>query len=597
MDYLQQPKFKLTLGATVYEREMLEYAKVIRNENGFDIATLQLTDTTIFPGTVTTGTAVKLEVTDEGDAYPTNPMFKGIVRFPIIDISGKKKGLTLSCLGAGYGLGQMLVGYEYGTQSLNPALNTITTILTDATHGIIPRYVDRVLEAGAEGDSGFNYDTTDIDTINDAINYIDFPYKPAKDAVNDLVDLVTALKAGSAGPHWIVTTDDHFRLKLLTSTQAGEWTKYYGDSQANATLTYGQDYTSFNFEQVGAEAQYILYYGKWRRPSNGDVWTEDSVSMWGEDGDPHAFTLSASNAFHIVGAKSLRVVSSDDLTSGSVYVPSTQDAALDLEAASLPGTYIPRLEFYALRSAGITFLTVDIWEDLTPKFFAHDILPDLVAADTWYHFSLPVGPYYDTLDETRDFVWEDFATGPDWDNINFIAFTLNLDTGQYFHVDGFHIGNVPISRAAYNSDITPYSMKLIVDDVGKDDTLKAGVANATGLMAQLAYAELLRSQKTCYMGSAVCGMLPEALPGQWFYLQEDMRATKIVHEIKMAKDTYGFSSTLFLTDDLTNGKTRMRYEDLNKVYAGIRPEWQDRQASNIKAGNVDWRVTRIAVDY
>ena len=72
-----------------------------------------------------------------------------------------------------------------------------------------------------------------------------------------------------------------------------------------------------------------------------------------------------------------------------------------------------------------------------------------------------------------------------------------------------------------------------------------------------------------------------------------MRATKITHVIK--GDDY--TTILSLTDDITNGRARIRYEDLNKVYASQRPEWQDRAASNIKAGSVDWRITRLTKDY
>jgi hypothetical protein len=31
--------------------------------------------------------------------------------------------------------------------------------------------------------------------------------------------------------------------------------------------------------------------------------------------------------------------------------------------------------------------------------------------------------------------------------------------------------------------------------------------------------------------------------------------------------------------------------------AAIRPEFQDRQSSSIKAGSVDWRITRLVEDY
>jgi hypothetical protein len=135
-------------------------------------------------------------------------------------------------------------------------------------------------------------------------------------------------------------------------------------------------------------------------------------------------------------------------------------------------------------------------------------------------------------------------------------------------------------------------MRLITDNVGKDDSLVA--TDDSGVMAQLAYAELLRQQKVTYHQTLTMPMIPKALPGQQFSLATvTYRASEIVHEI--AGDDY--TTTLTLTSDLINGRTRQRYEDVNKAYANMRPEFQDRQASSIKAGQVDWRITRLVTDY
>jgi hypothetical protein len=91
-------------------------------------------------------------------------------------------------------------------------------------------------------------------------------------------------------------------------------------------------------------------------------------------------------------------------------------------------------------------------------------------------------------------------------------------------------------------------------------------------------------------------MIKDILPGQWVYVQStDYRVTKIVQNINPA--SLGYSTTLEVTSDLINGRARSRYEDINKQWEAIRPEWQDRQASNLKAGNVDWRVSRLVKTY
>jgi hypothetical protein len=212
------------------------------------------------------------------------------------------------------------------------------------------------------------------------------------------------------------------------------------------------------------------------------------------------------------------------------------------------------------------------------------------TAATWYHISLPVGYHYKVPGQE---MWTDNG-GADWSDIQYILFSGSHAQNEYIHVDGLHFGDANVCRVAYDSGISPYNMKLIVDNIGKDDSLVA--ADDTGTMAQLAYAELLRSKTTAAVGTIETDMIKDALPGQWFYFNStDYRSTKIEHLLEPAP--IGFRSKIYLTSDVTNGIARRRYEDLNKQYAAIRPEWQDRQASNIKAGSVDWRITRLTKDY
>ena len=593
MDILTKPKHKLTLGAVnEYECEILRDARVTRRENGFDIATIVIdNESMIYPYIVTAETAVQLEVTNEGASYPTNPMFKGVCRFPIANIDKDKNAVALSCLGAGYGHGEMLVAQEYGAQSANPALDTISEILTDATHGIIPRYVNRILEAGAAGDSGFNYDVTDVDAINDVIRYIEFPYKPADKSINDLIDLISALKAGSAGAHWIVTTDDHFRLKLLTSSQAGEWDKYYGASQANATLVYGEDYEDYNLEVQKAEGNYIIYYGLWRRPGNGDAWTNSTTDGWGfED-----ITLSVNTDHKIVGTGSLKLQEDTHDASNEIHYPSGKNAGWDFTLFDSQ-RYVPTINFYVEKHQDVESLifrlcTSDAAYIQTINFGTSGTY--IKTNDKFYHFSIPIGEYWDTV--TRESIgWNEIVGAFDWNNINFLQFLYYDAIGDCIYIDGLHFGNVPLCRVAWNGNLpgNTAKMRLIVDDIGKDDSLIA--TDDSGTMAQLAYAELLRQQKETLNLQVKTNMLHEALPGQWFYVNSiDMRATQLIQEIH--GDDY--TTTLNLTDDVTNGRARLRYEDLNKQYANLRPEFQDRQATNIKAGSIDWRISRLVKNY
>jgi len=596
---INMAKFKLTLGTTEYENVKLKYGKNIRNENGFDIATLNLDDTSLFPDTVTAGTAVQLEVAEKGEDYPDNPMFKGVCRFPIVDISGPPKGntLMLSCLGAGYGLNQMLVAEEYGVQSRNSSVDTIKEILVDVSHGIITNWVNLVMDSVVE--SGFAYDVTDVDAITGTINYIPFPYKPAMAAINDVVDVVTALKAGGAGPHWIVTTDDHLHMKLISSTQAGEWDRYYGASQANATLTYGLDYERANFEKIGPESNYVVYHGVFRKPPR-DVLTE---SLVGWDDSDVTLTLTAGGgagepADAVAGTYMLKAASEVDGTCYFWY-----DFPVACDFTNVGSVNNPPTVNFLLACNDISDavqIGVNLYTNRGVDYFGY---VDAAAASTlqtelsedaqFQLISIPIGPYAELYyNRNVKYHWTASTGSADWADITGVEFQFDGTAERdVIFIDDLRFEGL-LTRVALNSGITPYNMKLITDNVGKDDSLKDG--DDSGTMAQLAYAELLRSSKTSYVGWArLKGILPEALPGQLFYLQQDLRTMKIVHEI----DQTGFYTTLYLTDDLTNGRARMRYEDLNKVYAGVRPEFQDRQATSIKAGTLDIDVPRLTVDY
>jgi hypothetical protein len=584
---IKAPIIKLTLGASTYESENLKSAKIVDVENGFSNATIVLDDVSLFPATVTNDTVITLNVKEDGGSYPANPLFAGIVRFPVIDVSDNQS-LTLSCLGLGFGLGRMTVANEYGTESSNPTLNTCTEIATD----IITNHVNKIF-GGAS--SGYSYDTTAIASITDSIPYFSWSYKPAMFALNDLQDVVTAYHAGTAGPHWIVTTDNKFHMKLIDGTQTG-WTKYYGDSSANATLVYGDDYTHTNFEALGPEANYILYYGAWRRPSNGDFWTENTaLTLWGNTSG-----LLANGSYrHIVGAYSVLAYTQANPTGPiQIFTPNTQAAGWDFSCFTDFNT--PNLNFYVYYDlTTTTTLRIRLYTD-NSNYFTYTITPPNQA---WQHYSIPVGPYFNV--QGKDAPTWIRSSNPNWNNINWIEFYVanaEMSTANppnfagdryYFCIDGLHFGDAAICRVAQKTGATILNQTLITDNIGKDDSLNA--SDSTGLMAKLAEAEYLRQQTSSYSGTAQIGLLPDALPGQWFQLTgADYRAPKIQHDITNEGEC---STTLTLTNDVINSTARLRYEDLNKVYASIRPEWQDRQASNIKAGSVDYRIARIVKLY
>lgn len=593
--YMQMPRSKITVGASEFT-STLNTAVVVIPENGFRTATVELPDnqSAYYPSTITNGTATQIDVKTVGGSYTT--LFNGIVRFPNFP-DGNNEIIQLKCDGSGYGLGDTACAQEYGTQSRNTSLDTITEILTDATNGVIPKWANKIL--GSATDSGFSYDTSKIETITGSIPYTVAPYKPINKYIDDLCDLVTALKAGSAGPHWIVTNasgTDYIRLKVIDGTQVG-WTKYYGDSQANSTLT-PADFVSFpKFEPIGPEANLVIYCGVWRRPSSGDAWTQDSASTWGSN----AFTTVTDDAtVHQIDTKSVKFTpSGGDLTA---YYPSAKNAAWDFTV--FPEFATPVLNLY-LRSTGrgVLFNAQIRLVDTDGDNLLADVTSTIAADDTWYHIELPIGTYYKQNHTANRWTTE---TGTfDWSEVDYIQIEGITSSGNLY-IDGLNFGGVPIIRIAKNStNITANKLKakVITDNIGKDDSLKE--SDDSGALAQMAYAELLRLQKSSIVGTVTIPMLADALPGQWFHIHakkksdgsftinEDFRATKVTHTISPS----GYFTTLDLTNDLTNSHARPYYEDRNKIAAANRPEWQDKQSSSIKASGIDIRITPMTKDY
>lgn len=603
--YLYAPKFRtaVTHGGTYYH-DVIE-GRIQREENGFDSATLFIdnTDCLQYSTKITAGDAIEVQVKDAADAVYIS-IFNGIVSIanPIL---GNSHIVKVKCLGAGYGFGDTVCAQEYGSTSRNPTLDTISEILTDANNGILPKWVNKIL--GSATDSGFSYTNT-IEDIAGTIPYYVSPYKPCNKAVDDVCDILTALKAGAAGPHWIVDTNSRFLLSTVgahsAAVIAAGWDTYYGGSAATATLVQDRDFTNYTFEKLKTEGNYILYYGTWRRPSNGDGWTENNCNAWGCGGDN---TLSNDAAKYKVNAYSIRNTNDAEFaTQLDFWYPLAKTAAWNF--TSFTDFNTPAINFYALRNDAATNIKVLLqsWTGGALDGSYYTVLTtDMAAVDTWYHFSFPVGPYSNVQSYYKGFVWTEDGS-PSWSHIDCARFSCNMLTDDYLCVDGLHFGDAAVCRVAKNStSITANKLKVkvITDRIGKDDSLVA--SDATGTMAQMAYAELLKRQTTPTVGEFTTSMIKDVLPGQLFHVHAEkvpagtfnidmnMRISKLVHFWTIDSANTSFT----LTSDVTNSEARTRYGDWNTVFAAARPDMQDRQASSIKAGDMDIRVTKLEKDY
>jgi hypothetical protein len=269
--YVMMPKFQVTVthSAVPYILEVPQ-GRVQRIENGFDSATLWIDNTNCanYSSKLTAGDIIKIEVKDAASDTSYTTKLQGIIAtaIPLLDDSHKVK---VECLGAGYGLADTQCNIEYGTTSFHPTLDKISEIIADVNWGVLPRFANHIFDSAV--DTGFNYTST-IEDIVGSLAYISSPYKPNDKFINDICDYLTAIKVGAAGPHWIVDVNSQFLLTTIGAHSAAVvaqgWPTYYGGSQAAATVEEGIDFLKYNFEKLRPEANYINYYGQWRRPSN-----------------------------------------------------------------------------------------------------------------------------------------------------------------------------------------------------------------------------------------------------------------------------------------------------------------------------------------
>jgi hypothetical protein len=396
-----------------------------------------------------------------------------------------------------------------------------------------------------------------------------------------------------AGPHWIVDHSGNLRVKRINSGQSG-WTHYYGDSSAAATLVNGEDFFDGDFQPVGKEANIILYYGKWQRPSSGDF-SEGNASDFGTTGGTYTWADDAVN--HISGAYGVKCTNTILGGVGFQY-PVTQDAAWDFSQFQEFNT--PSIEFSLLLSRLMDAATGDFFIKLYTAgvgggcFYTYPGATIIDKTGEFKHFSFPIGPFAGI----NNFQWKTTGT-PLWSQIDYVDIFIPYNDTGYAVLDGLHFVGADVCRVArqefpaeggtLGESVNPMRFKVITDNVGKDDSLTA--VDDSGLMAQLAKAELIRTSKETVNGKFSTPLIADVLPGQFLSIGQDWRITKVTHNLSSMRTSFE------VTDDVTNSHTRLRYEDINKQYAAIRPEYQDRQATSVKSGSMDIRVLPLEKAY
>jgi len=528
-------------------------------------------------------------------------VFDGIIEdvSPTVSTSGQL--VFALAYGQGRALRNTHCNVNYGAESENHSLDTPEEIWDDLVDNHINKSFDGT-------NTGYAITKTYIAALaNPTINFIHNPYRPCIQVINEVAQIYTGYRAGSASVHWFVDPSKNLYINTIGAHEdSGTWPNFWNSTEAASTLVQGTDLLSYSFSKRVHSKDYanlVLLSTDLRKPGY-DKWTEDGgAALWGTAG--HGSTaITDSNAQFVVGSHSARLYC-DASQSGRIFYPSGENAGWDLTKIGSEQS-VPSVKFYIRRSGSINttsqirFFTTDNDNDYFYVTFATLIG---TGAVTWGHYNVPIGPYYKTLQEERVYRWSSSGS-PDWSNINGFCIWISVGASGYGEIflDDLHLTGKILREASDTSEITSYDECQITLSMNSsvDDTLKA--SDDSGTAGRLAYAELLTRVAIPIVGVVQVPGITDILPGQKVHIHADkqssgafrvdknFRCKEIVHTF----NTDGFRSTLHLTDDLTNtfAKGPIGYRDLYSKVMFVDPE-----AQSLKTTGLDPLVPRLAKAY
>lgn len=526
--------------------------------------------------------------------------------------------VEIVALGYGVALVNMVVRNRFGTQSINEAVDTIKEVLTDASEGVIPQFVHKILKTAT--DSGYTLTTASggndtIEPLATSMKYLDFAGKPAIKCIEDMMDLRRADNVPNAGCHWTIVPDGttaYFCLGTVGNHAApqpsGRWPTWFNTDQAGSTIEVKKDMIVSQFRKARSDANYILFTGNFVKPGN-EIWTENHSGDWGDDAARVAEydedTIIKVNDYSLKGQWAAAGAGLD----GQMYYPSGIDLNIDTSKFGTVET-IPYLAFYARQkvNAGniLTGPEVRLYTSAVGNNFYQDISDLITADDKWFHISLPIGDYYAQKDEPGTRFWSENGS-PLWTDIDAVGIRISCDLNGVidFYVDGLGFNGV-VTRAAYDSikiGSNKCKIMLVRDNLAKGDSLD--INDDSGQIAQLAKAELINAIATPYVGQIVIPMQETIMAGQLahihfgkksdgtFRIDSDMR----IIEPKHSFTDRGALTYLTLTDDVKNSLAKNPLDLYNQLVKAVGPGFQNRTRTSILAGAVDMTQTILATDY
>ena len=585
-------------------------------------------------------TTVELSLKYKGSSYTKT--FRGQVDTlkPLLTRQGEL--LSVTCWGQGRALLDTHCNTSFGSESHNPILNT--------AREIIQHMVDDYVEESFDGSDTLWYlDSTGtyVENVHAgcSVTSLASPYHNNLTMLNRLCDIVNAW-AQTQSPaepsiHWFVDTTAYslgvskprlYVKELDADHGTGNWDRYYGGSQASATVTQGADFLEYSFDRnLKDYANKVILASAFRKPAT-DIWTENGGPAWGESGtDIVEYTVTNK----LVGSHCLHASPDDSAdTYKFIYYPSSHDAGWDFTkvgSANEP----PVLSFYVRCNNAAQFAAWNVmlvteaatlFGDANEKnSYARYVEMIFCEADKWVHIEVPIGPYYSLsdkrqLDGTAQFEWKIPAwggSGVDWSNVNAIMFHLGTLDAADWYFDDLHFAGKIIREAYDAGEITATKKErqvLIRLDTALDDTLDSAVTGGdySGTAARLATAELYRrtqigvatAANRFLTGTLTMPMKEDLLPGQLLHVHAgkksdgsyrfdlDMRIKELTHNVTVDG---GYLTSVNLTADTVNSHA-----------PGVVTQWgilmdhagalSHAEARDLKSAGVDIDVPRLSFD-
>jgi hypothetical protein len=424
---------------------------------------------------------------------------------------------------------------------------------------------------------------------------------------------------------------------LDANHSSGDWSKYYGGSQANATVTQGVNNVSVQISRDLREyANKVILACAFRKPAT-DIWTESTVT-WGESGTDVVEFAANDPPGAMVGTNYLHASPDNSAdTYKYIYYPSTHDAAWDFTKVGSANN-VPVLSFYvqcdtlagAFSTQSVMLATDTTFVGDVDDYLSYVQYSELIRpyADKWFHIEIPIGPYYALSDkyqmddaDDKQLEWKTpgfgGVDGPvDWSEVNCIIFQLGTLDACDWYFDDLHFSGKIIREAYDAGEITATKkehQKLIRLDTALDDTLDSAVTGGdySGTAARLATAELYRRTQIGISTEAnrfVTGIISmpmqeDLLPGQLLHVHSgkkadgtyrfnlDMRVKEVSHSVS----NKGYWTTVNVTSDTVNTHA-----------PGVIGQWGllmdhtgalgHAEARDLKSAGIDIDVSRLIFD-